>query len=267
MEFRHILFPVDFSPESYRVSAHVRAMAGRFDAAVTVYHVLETAPLWAAADDGVLVPDFDLSAVQNAAEQKLRGFAEQVMPELKPARFVDEGRPGPNIARLAKTWGGGLIAMSTHGHGPFRTALLGSTTSAVLHDSDAAVWTAAHMKDDPQISHLAWNKILCAIDLLPESIPLIRAAAVLGKKCRAPVLLVHAGAGIDRLSALQAEAGTNFNSLVEPGDVSKVVREAAAREDVDLVIIGRGANKRFGGRLRTHAWSIIRDSPCPVLSL
>jgi nucleotide-binding universal stress UspA family protein len=288
MEFRRILFPVDFSTESYRVAPHVRAMAERFGASVTLGHVLETTPLWAAAEDAALVPDFDTESLQRAAEQRLRKFADEVLPDLRPNQVVDQGRPGPCMARLAKTLGADLIALPTHGHGPFRTALLGSTTSVVLHDSDSAVWTAAHMKDGSPVSHLAWNNILCAIDLVPESIPMIRAAAELGRKCGAAIRLVHAVSGArmrnmartsesfeqflndvarKEVSSMQTQAGTNLEVLLEAGDVSKAVRETAARQNADLVIIGRGANKHFGGRLRTHAWSIIRDSPCPVLSL
>jgi len=33
------------------------------------------------------------------------------------------------------------------------------------------------------------------------------------------------------------------------------------------VLIGRGELPHFGGRLRTHVYGIIRDAPCPVLSI
>jgi hypothetical protein len=45
------------------------------------------------------------------------------------------------------------------------------------------------------------------------------------------------------------------------------VRGAAEHHEADLVIIGRGKLLSTFGRLRTHAYAIIRDSPCPVLSL
>jgi nucleotide-binding universal stress UspA family protein len=35
----------------------------------------------------------------------------------------------------------------------------------------------------------------------------------------------------------------------------------------DLVLIGRGALPHFAGRLRSHAYAIVRDMPCPVLSV
>jgi nucleotide-binding universal stress UspA family protein len=43
---------------------------------------------------------------------------------------------------------------------------------------------------------------------------------------------------------------------------------AVAEEDqADLVLIGRGTLPRFAGRLRSNVYAIVRDSPCPVLSI
>jgi len=52
---------------------------------------------------------------------------------------------------------------------------------------------------------------------------------------------------------------------VESGEVSKAVRAAAGRLNADLVVIGRGAADN--ARLRTNAYGIIRESPCPVVSV
>jgi hypothetical protein len=49
--------------------------------------------------------------------------------------------------------------------------------------------------------------------------------------------------------------------------VERVVREAVLRERAQLVVIGRGHTQGGLGRIRTHSYSIIRSSPCPVLSI
>jgi nucleotide-binding universal stress UspA family protein len=51
------------------------------------------------------------------------------------------------------------------------------------------------------------------------------------------------------------------------GEVSHVVRQAALHHGADLVVIGRGHATRTLGRLRTNVYSIIRESPCPVISV
>jgi nucleotide-binding universal stress UspA family protein len=66
---------------------------------------------------------------------------------------------------------------------------------------------------------------------------------------------------------MQKEAGTNFEVLIEAGNIPETVRRVAENQRADLVLIGRGALPHFAGRLRSHAYAIVRDMPCPVLSV
>jgi nucleotide-binding universal stress UspA family protein len=71
----------------------------------------------------------------------------------------------------------------------------------------------------------------------------------------------------EKLAKLQSEAGTNLETVLEGGDVSAAVRKAADENRADLVIIGRGVMQEAFGRMRTNVYSIIRESPCPVISI
>jgi nucleotide-binding universal stress UspA family protein len=129
---------------------------------------------------------------------------------------------------------------------------------------------------------------MCAIDLTPESVPLIEEAAKLGRDFGAKVRLVHAVPALggrperyfdvefhrfltdtarEEIRKLQNEAGTNFDVCMEGGDVSKVVRDAAMHHEADLVMIGRGHAQAPFGNLRSNTYAVIRDAPCPVLSM
>jgi len=46
-----------------------------------------------------------------------------------------------------------------------------------------------------------------------------------------------------------------------------VVRVAATRLNADLVVIGRSPREGNSGRLRPNAYSIVREAPCPVVSV
>jgi nucleotide-binding universal stress UspA family protein len=46
-----------------------------------------------------------------------------------------------------------------------------------------------------------------------------------------------------------------------------MVRNVAMRKRADLVVIGRGCIQNGRGRLRANAYAIIREAPCPVLSV
>ena len=53
----------------------------------------------------------------------------------------------------------------------------------------------------------------------------------------------------------------------EGGNIALAVRNLALRKRSDLVVIGRGAIRSGLGRLFAHSYDIIRESPCPVLSV
>jgi nucleotide-binding universal stress UspA family protein len=81
-------------------------------------------------------------------------------------------------------------------------------------------------------------------------------------------LMAESLAGVrQQVAELQRAAGTEWPVSVKPGSVSEVVREAALEHAADLVVGGRGRLPEWLGGLRTHAYAVIRDSPCPVLSV
>lgn len=287
MSFRHILFPVDFSPRAYNAVPFVKAFAARYHAAVTLVHVVEPAPAFVAADGAYLV-ESALPDLKPEAENKLAAFAMEQFPGMSVTRMVEEGDPGTCISALAHSWNADLIMMPTHGRGAFSRALLGSVTAKALHDCDCAIWTGVHLGDAPPPIHTDLKTILCAIELMPESASLLKYAKEIGLEAGAAVHIVHAvpttdarlentfdqplelflkDFARDEIAKLQMEAGTNFDTFVELGSVANVVHQAAAHFSADLIVIGRGVINRFAGGLRTEAYGIVRESPCPVLSI
>jgi nucleotide-binding universal stress UspA family protein len=65
---------------------------------------------------------------------------------------------------------------------------------------------------------------------------------------------------MDKLSA-------TGNVVVEMGLPERAIPAFAKDEKVDLLVIGRSADHSLLGRLRTHAYALIRESPCPVVSV
>jgi nucleotide-binding universal stress UspA family protein len=291
MGFSHILFPVEFSPECYDAAPFVKAFARRYKAAVTVVHVLEFPPVWAAAD-GCYCPEFNLPLLREEAEQRLAAFAMEQFPGISVTRMVEEGDPGRRVCELAHCWNADLIMMTTHGRGALGRALLGSVTAKALHECDCAIWTrvhaAGHSGEASPPAHIDLETILCAIEITPESASLLKYARDIGLEAGASVHIVHAvpvtevrpekyfdepmeaflcEVARSEIARLQKEAGTSFDTFVGLGSVSKVVHEAAAKYNADLILIGRGVMSRFAGDLRTEAYSIMREAPCPVISV
>jgi nucleotide-binding universal stress UspA family protein len=66
---------------------------------------------------------------------------------------------------------------------------------------------------------------------------------------------------------LQRKLSVQGEILIEEGNPSQVVQAAATRRNADLVVIGRSRREGVLGRLRPNAYSIVRDAPCPVVSV
>ncbi len=288
MPFKNILFPVDFSDRSQAIAPHVRAVCQRFNASLTLLHLIEVPVMAYGVPDAPVTFDFPMAEIKTSMEQKLTRFAATAFPGVAVKTVVDEGDPGSCIAELARTWQIDLIMLPTRGHGRFRAALLGSVTAKTLHDATCAVWTEAHCENIAAASHAEWRNIVCAIDTVAEGSRLIRLAAGLAASSGASVHLTHAvpvaESGPERymdlefaaflaeearktIAGMQKEAGTNFDVVVETGNIPDAVRRVAESRNADIVLIGRGALPHFAGRLRSHAYAIVRDMPCPVLSV
>jgi nucleotide-binding universal stress UspA family protein len=287
MLFTNILFPVDFSERSRAIVPYVKAVRERFNSALTLLNLIE---LPVAAYGGMEAPvmfDFPIDEMKKQAKQELHRFAEASFPGLPVNIVVDEGDPGSCLAELARAWNTDLIMLPTRGLGTFRAALLGSVTAKTLHDASCAVWTEAHCQQ-ATASHTDWRSVICAIDTTPEAARLIRFASQLAASSGAKVRLAHAiptaEVGIQKyfdleftasledharqsIAAMQKEAGTTFDVCLGAGNVTDVVRHAAEDHNADLLLIGRGVLPEFAGGLRSDAYSIVLDTPCPVLSI
>lgn len=148
----------------------------------------------------------------------------------------------------------------------------------MLHDADCPVWTGVHLDEAASGPPLTVDDILCAIDLGPQSAKTLAWAAWLQQKFQARLAIVHAVAvradspqiqefAKEEVLQLQREAGAEAELLMEPGEPARVICSTAARLSAGVVVIGRGSAAGDFGRLRTNAYAIIRQSPCPVVSV
>lgn len=275
--FRSVLFPVDFSPRSEATIPFVKEMVRHCRAKLTLLHVVEIPVDWyAAVTPSLHMPWDEFEAQYKLGRECLGGFACRYFGDIShegPVETVCErGDPGYAIVAQAQSQGCDLIMMPTHGKGAFRGLFLGSVTARVLHNSECAVWTDAHIETGLSSEYLEIRKILCAVNREKDAVALTREAVALAEDYGAEVELVHAveagepNSAHDEMAALQQEIGTQFKVHMGTGSVREVIHDAALKIAADLVVIGRGHIQKPFSRLRSHAYSVIKDSPCPVLS-
>ena len=286
--FERILFPVDFSERSRAAAPFVLSMAQRYQAHVVVMHVLQP-PMPIYAGMGMIYDEGnDFAELSTTLRAELNKFAESELPKVDLTCVVETGDPSAAISEYAAEEKIDMIAMPTHGYGPFRRALLGSVTAKILHDVNVPVWTAAHAPESSHRAHPKPRHILCAIDLKPESRHTLEFAIELAGDSEATVEVVYAAhegevdpthserklqdllveAGRTKLVKIEEEPeGSAVQEAVNAGTVAHMVRTVALAKRSDLVVIGRGEIHRTFGRLRANAYSIVREAPCPVLSV
>jgi nucleotide-binding universal stress UspA family protein len=262
-------------------------LACRYQSEVTMLHVV-------AKNDyplvGMEVP-VDLRDLWKArvadAQEKLDSFLTDEFHGLPVKRLLLEGDPAIHIVETAHANGANLIVMPTHGYGPFRRFIIGSVTAKVLHDADCPVLTGVHMEKGPTQPTI-FRTILCAIDLGPQSGAAFGWAAELAQQLNAHLHVIHVLPQVEtgqagyfdqdwwldlkrsarqQIDELQQKAGTQADVIIDSGDIAKVVRSYTESVQADLVVIGRHVDSGLLGRLRTHAYAIVREAPCPVVSV
>lgn len=284
--FQKILFPVDMSDSSTAAAPFVATMAKKFQAEVTLLHVLQMPPGYVTDWYGYMAL-VDTKGIREARQNEFDSYLNDEFPGITLRREMLEGDVSEVINNYASEHGTDLIMMPTHGYGTFRSLLLGSVTAKVLHDAACPVWTGVHVEETPGNS-AAFERIMCAVDLTDKSIPTMQFASQLARDFHAKLWLIHAVPGAETrpqkyfeadlqmfledearkaIGKMQETAGVVAQLCVSAGEVPHVVREAAEHHGADLVIIGRGHATRTLGRLRTNVYSIIRQSPCPVISV
>ncbi|HWR52755.1 MAG TPA: universal stress protein [Bryobacteraceae bacterium] len=289
LELTKILVPIDFSERCLGATRYAEALAKHFSAEVVLFHALEPIryELSSLEFGGAVMTDL----LQNRTEQtraQLNEFLAEELTSVPVRRVLQDGDPAEMIVGYAHQEKVGLIAMPTHGYGPFRRFILGSVTAKVLHDADCPVLTGVHMEEAPTLDSISFRTIVCAVDLGPQSRKAVCWAAHLAGAFSAKLVLTHAIPCIEskpgeyfdaeltgelaqgaheELAKLRHGLEVDAQIAVERGDPPRRVCDVVTENKGDLLVIGRGSAGGVFGRLRTNAYAIIRQSPCPVVSV
>jgi len=287
MNFKRILFPVDFSAQSTAIVPFVRAMAKCFASEIVVLHVVAIPDSWPTSAGGE-AQSLNVDQLHSEATATLDRFVVQEFAGARVSPRVTKGDVARQIVAYAHEQQIDLIMIPTHGYGPFRALLLGSVTAKVLHDVHCPVWTGVHAEQMTSHSPDRWKRVICAVETDERGKSVLRWAWQFAQQQNLELQLVHAVAGAEgmwtaesdpsmyrflfdtageRIAKLQSEVGTDLEIRLMAGSVSSAVRETALACDADVIVIGRGAVQSSFGRLNNACYSIIRSAPCPVISI
>jgi nucleotide-binding universal stress UspA family protein len=287
LPFRRILFAVDYSEPCGAVVPYVRDVLRQFSGELTLVHAFGPGAAMAIAQSAFDLTDPNLlQEVCSAELERLREHAAQNFPGQMTESIAEIGEPGGVISKIAQQQTADLIMLATRGHGPVRRFLLGSVTAKVLHDASCAVWTGIGSALAEHAPRIPYRSMVCALDESEEAESVLKGAVALAAAYKAGLSLVHAvelpvspkvdfapyknemiDAANARLRELKANLGVNAPHTVVDGHVADAVRAEVLHRKADLVVTGRGHAQAGISRVWSHLYAIVRESPCPVLSI
>ena len=130
----------------------------------------------------------------------------------------------------------------------------------------------------------------CAVDLREHSECVLRWAWDFAQAWDAELSIIHAAPVLDvtpaegqyftselrtllikskteEVGELLKRVGSTARIFVDSDEVGYYVPAAVRETEADVLVIGRSPLKGILGRLRTHAYALIREAPCPVISV
>ena len=287
----HVLCPVDFSDISQHALDHAAAIAGWYEARLTVLYVFVTRPT-------MDLPPFTLEAGdRDRLMSDLRRFAAGVPPGVKVDVLLEEGAYVHEeiLSQLASTRAD-LLVVGTHGRSGFQRLFLGSVTEKVIRRAAGPTLVVpprapAAAPGEP----VQFRRIVCPVDFSESSLDALTYAIMLAEEADARLTLLHvvempralteepmllardvarireteAAEARRRLHALVPEQARTYctveTAVVEGRAHDEIIRQATEGH-ADLIVMGvhgRGVVDRllFG----STAHHVIRAAACPVL--
>ena len=257
----NILVPVNFSKRSTGAASFALRMARRFDAKITLLHVekpIEGDNFWT------------VQTVRWAKEQmdnillESKGKADIQRIVSLHSDIADE------ILRVAASTGTDLIVMPTRGAGTIRRALLGSVAAKVLQDATCPVWTIAHLEFEPITNPLKPARILCAANSATDDSRVLSWASQLASELNANLYVAWnpeaASETREEVDRLERAYQISAEQLAAVGNVPDALCRASAAIQADLLVVGRNF-ERLPEEPTFDMYQVVRESPCPVVSM
>ncbi|MGD8257984.1 MAG: universal stress protein [Desulfobacterales bacterium] len=143
---KKILYTTDLSPNARFAFSYAVSLANRYDAAITILHVLEDVS--PSADSLVIniigkakwdeLRQNNENDVLDTIKSRLTKFCEDVSAEIPSCPFITDeimvriGNPVEEIVQLAENNDYDVIVMGAHGQGILTNAVIGSTSRRVV---------------------------------------------------------------------------------------------------------------------------------------
>ncbi|MGE3512349.1 MAG: universal stress protein [Vicinamibacterales bacterium] len=295
-QFTQLLCPVDFSDPSIRALAYAARLAGWYQAALEVLHVVPAFEDDMAASSDVTGPWSPLASRPMVMAELERCVAAAGGGGAPPEIVAPAGRPHDVLTARARALPADLIVMGTHGRGGFNRVLLGSVTEKVLRSVSCPVLTVPPSASPTVAADIHFRGILCAVDYSPSALKALQYALDLARQTggcltvlyaleymdpeepcehvdfdirrRRQHFLDHARARLHMQLEQEPLHGCELRELIVIDRAYRAILKEAAESAADLIVMGAqgtgGLELMLYGSNTQH---VVRAASCPVLTV
>lgn len=291
--YDHIVIPVDGSDEATAAARHGFALAGRFDATVSVLHVVERRALRLTATDDERTR---LRSRGSTIVDEVAGLAPENVRSV--TTDVVDGTPAVRIAEHAADRDADLIVVGRQGVTGLGKRLLGGVTERILGRSDTPVLVVPGGDVEAEVAP-DYPRVLLPTDGSDAADAAVPHGAAIARTFGSAVHVLNvvdlqAAGGVfsagglepefvDRLerrgrdavdtvtddleaTAPNVEVHTAVERATPRGGVAARVRDYADEHDIDLVVMGASGRSNLNRQLLgSVASTVLRTVDVPVL--
>jgi nucleotide-binding universal stress UspA family protein len=295
---KNILVPTDFSTESNKALRYGIAFAQKFDAVLSLIHVVEPPPVFGGFESiPIVVEDAE---VQKNADQNLVALAKKNVPlGVAVSPLAVRGVPFEEIVSTARARKIDLIITSTHGHTGLKRVLFGSTAERIVQRAPCPVLAVREREHEfltgatkSENGGIRLARILVPTDFSDCSRKALHYATAFAKIFRAEIFLLHvldmplaageAGMAVEMAAyqkSIHAAADKGMIAFLkdhpEPPPAEKEIRagvpyreiiQTADNQRIDLIVMGTHGRTGLGHFLLGSVTErVVRHARSPVL--
>jgi nucleotide-binding universal stress UspA family protein len=287
---RNVAVATDFTSCSEHAVEHSLAVARHFGATLHFLHVLRPSKF-------AFVPEM-IPALADAADHDCDQLIDRLSRDhrldgIDYRRCVEQGEVSEIAGDFVRDRHIDLLILGTHGRGGLPRLLLGSVAQQMFHYVGCPVLTVGPRSPGAG-SHLQLRRVLFSTDLSRDSLAAIPWVLTAVEQWHTELDVLHVcksgnpahratmNATVDQLQAeLDADSSNNpaddsadhHEATTPHGDVlagkpAPCVLDFAGRHHEDLIVLGLKPHRAlYNGPLWSHAYEIVRQAQCPVLSI
>lgn len=262
LQLGHVLCPMDLSPLSMNALAWANAIARARSAELRALHVV--------VGEGLVASD-SISTLERS-DMMMRLREALIATDSENARTgaaVRQGDPGTQILTFARSLPADVVVMGAAG-AERPTRPVGSLTATVIGRCDCPVLIVPTGRRIDGLEAGVFKEILCAVDLAPSSVGVIRQALSLAWETHGHVTFVcvmtepspsPSEIRTALLAAIPPEAHSwcDIEFVVKPGVPASEIVRIAETSNVELLLIGPPR------QWTSTTQAVLARSLCPVL--